>query len=402
MLKTYYRINAATGLAIHISANGNAELNACAVSVEKNQLSIERKVMGLTAVTDLKKHFPGNHIAVNLSGKGVLHKQTALIDELNEHNFGQVFLNAHIHDFYVQHFQSGNISFISVVRRTDADKWLRALETAGYTPLILSLGPFTLEQVQNQLNVYDSGLVFDGHAVERNENMEWTGYRYVENNNSTAPFKVSLEQLHEKLLLPYAASFQLVMADRLQLTAAAVPELGQRLEALLAKRKLTVNAAAILVAFFILLLVNFVIFSSLYSDNNQLTDKVSQLTQSSISIQGVQDQVTQKVALLKELGWDGNINKSVLVDQLAALMPEDITLDAVDVNPVDQEQSRLQKTVAFHDGQITLSGRSDKIIPLNEWIARIKTKAWVKDIQLDNYSFNNEQNTGLFTVVIHY
>ncbi|SDT67344.1 hypothetical protein SAMN05216490_4784 [Mucilaginibacter mallensis] len=402
MLKPYYRINEATGVAIHISADGNAELNACAVSVDKNQLSIEKKVMGLTTVTDLKKHFSGNSVAVNLSGKGVLHKQTPLIEELSEHNFGQVFLNAHIHDFYVQHFQSGNISFISVVRRTEADKWLRALETAGYTPLVLSLGPFVLEQAQNQLNVYDSSLVFDGHSVERNDSMEWTSYRYAENNHAPASLKVSLEQLHEKLLLPYASAFQLVMADRLQPTAAGVRELGQRLETLLAKKKLTVNAAAILVAFFILLLVNFVLFSSLYSENNQLTDKVSQLTQSSISVQGVQDQVTQKVALLKELGWDGGINKSALVDQLAALMPEDITLDAVSVNPVDQEQSRLQKTVAFHDGQITLTGHSDKIIPLNEWIARIKTKAWVKNIQMDNYSFNNEQNTGLFTVVINY
>lgn len=402
MLKTYYRINEAAGLAIHISADGNAELNACAVTVNKNQLSIEKKVTGLADLNDLKKHFQIKHVAVNLSGKGVLHKQTALIEELNAHNFGQLFLNAPIQDFYVQHFKSGDISFVSVIRKSEADKWLLALESAGYIPLILSLGPFAAEQVQDQLNVYEGGLVFDGHTVERNESKAWTAYRYIENNSAAYPLKIALEQLHEKLLLAYAVAFQLVLAGQLQLTDAEVPELRQRLDALLAKKKLTVNAAVVLIIFFILLLVNFVLFSSLYSDNNQLTDKVSQITKSSISVHGVQEQVSQKEALLKELGWDGNINKSVLIDQLAALMPGEITLDVIAVNPADQEQSRLQKTVAFHDGQIDLTGHSDKIIPLNEWIARIRTKAWVKNIQLENYSFNNEQNTGLFTIVINY
>jgi len=39
---------------------------------------------------------------------------------------------------------------------------------------------------------------------------------------------------------------------------------------------------------------------------------------------------------------------------------------------------------------------------VNEWMARIKTKHWAKDVQLENYSFNNELNTGQFIVNITY
>jgi Tfp pilus assembly protein PilN len=402
MLKTYYRINEAMGIDIHIAADGSAELNACAVSVDKNQLSITQKATGLLAAEELKKNFTVKYIAVNLSGKGVLHKQIALLDEITEHNFGSIFLNANIHDFYVQHLRSGDRSFVSIVRRAEADKWLRTLENAGYTPLILSLGPFPVEQIQDQLNIYEGSLVFNGHAIERGTKKEWLSYRHAAAQQAPFPIKLGLERLPEKLVLAYATAFQLVLADRLQLTAAGVPDTDERRAAIFAKKKLTVNAAAILGAFFVLLLVNFILFSSLYSDNNRLEDQVGQLTASSISVQGVQDQVTQKVALLKALGWDGGINKSVLVDQLASLMPEEITLDEVAINPPDPEQSRLQKTLTFHDGTITLTGHADKIIPLNEWIARIKTKAWVKNIQLDSYAFNNELNTGIFTVIINY
>jgi hypothetical protein len=72
------------------------------------------------------------------------------------------------------------------------------------------------------------------------------------------------------------------------------------------------------------------------------------------------------------------------------------------VNPVDLPASRTQKFLAFYDRKIWIIGTSEKIIPVNEWIARIKIKSWVKNIQLENFAFNNELNTGQFTIIIDY
>jgi len=157
-----------------------------------------------------------------------------------------------------------------------------------------------------------------------------------------------------------------------------------------------------LVLFFILLLVNFFLFSYFNSDNAVLAEQVDRFAQNSGDLQKMAEQTTEREMFLKALGWEGNINKAGLVDELAALLPPGISWKEAAVDPVNPAESRLQKSVAFDDRRIKITGASEKIIPVNEWMARIKTKSWVKNIQLDSYTFNSELNTGQFTVLIDY
>jgi Tfp pilus assembly protein PilN len=129
---------------------------------------------------------------------------------------------------------------------------------------------------------------------------------------------------------------------------------------------------------------------------------VSRSTQSNVDIQTINDQLKQKEKLLRDLGWENGINKSALVDQLASLLPEEVTWNNISVDPIDAVSSRTQKSLIFFDRQIRVTGTSEKIIPVNEWIARVKTKPWVKNVQMDSYTFNSELNTGQFTVIINY
>ena len=105
---------------------------------------------------------------------------------------------------------------------------------------------------------------------------------------------------------------------------------------------------------------------------------------------------------MQNLGWDGGINKSILIDQLASLLPADVSWREVTINPIDATTSRMQKTLQFMDRKIRVIGNAQRIVPVNEWIARAKTQKWVKNIQLDSYTYNSELNTGQFTVLIDY
>lgn len=403
MLEKYYRINQAIGLSIHILADGGLQLNACRVTVENNRLNIDKKITDIASLEDLKKHFdPKSHVALNLTGKGILQKQVGALTEVNQHNFSKVLPNANIEDFYYQNFISGEQSFVSVIRKAEADKWITQLKAIGLIPLQMSIGPFPVQNIIPQLNVYDSELIFNGHVIERNEQANWLTHQYNHVALSPFPLKVESESLDEKLLIPYAAAFNLVLVEKVQAINADVPSLETELSTLIATKKIKVKAVVVLFIFFLLLLLNFITFSWLNSSNAKLTDQVGQLTQTSINSQTIDEQVKQKEALLSELGWEDGINKSALVDQLASLLPEEITLNEISVNPIDLAASRAQKSLEFSNREIKIAGNSEKIIPVNEWIARVKTKPWVKNIQLDNYTFNGELNTGQFTVIINY
>jgi len=403
MLEKYYNINQAIGVGIHVSADGSIQVDACRVTVENNQLSIDKKLTALESLEELRKHFPEKAlVAFNLTGKGILQKQTEAINEINQHSFSQILPNAKAGDFYVQNFISGNHSFVSVIRKQEADRWITQFKSIGLPPLQMSLGPFPVQNIIQQLNVYDSGIIFNGHIIEVNEKQDWSSSKYEQGITALFPLKVESENLDEKLLIPYAAAFNLVMASKVQTIAADVPLLETEFASVIATKRLKAKSVMILSVFFVLLLINFIVFSWLNSANAKLSDQVGELTQTTINSQSTEDQIKQKEGLLNELGWDNGVSKSAMIDQLAALLPEEITLNEIAVNPIDVAASRIQKSLTFSNREIKISGISEKIIPVNEWIARVKTKSWVKSIQLDSYTFNSELNTGQFTIIINY
>jgi hypothetical protein len=403
MLEQYYRINQASGVSINLRQDGTVSINACSVIAKGNQLDIDKKALDLSGIEDLKKHFPaGTMLSLNLSGKGILHRQTEKTEEINQGNFSKILPNANMDDFYIQNFVSGDCSFVSVIRKTEADKWIVQVRDQDCIPLMLSLGPYSVQHIISQLNVYGNEIIFGGNIIQRDEQSQWTSYRYEESALTPYALKIESESINEKLVIPYASVFQLVLASKLEVIQAHVPSLEIEFQKKLTGNKLKVKGFLILAVLFILLLVNFVVFTGLNSSNARLGLQVSKFAQSTSSIQDISDQIKKKEGLLGNLGWDGGINKSALVDQIAALMPAEITWKEVTINPVDLSSSRTQRSLVFFNRRIRITGTSEKIIPVNEWMARVKTKVWVKNIQLESFTYNNELNTGQFIIIIDY
>ncbi|MCO5949830.1 hypothetical protein [Mucilaginibacter flavidus] len=403
MLQQYYHINEAAGISIGIGKDGVYTVSACSVTVEKKQLQIKAKLPALNKISDVAKQMPARSLgALNLYGRGVLQKQIEKTEEINQNNFSQILPNGNIADFYVQNFISGNYSFVSVIRRAEADKWIALVNEAGFSVVMLSLGPFPVKHVLPQLNVYGNEIKFDGNVINRNEQSEWVSTKYEEGAVSDFPVKIESESIDEKLIIAYVNAFQLVLSSKIDVIQADVPDLSVVLQKVTEEKKLKVYGALVLGVFFVLLLVNFFIFSTLNSSNGKLTELVSRSAQNSDDLQQTNLMVHQKDSLTKVLGWEGGINKAALIDQVASMLPPEITWKEAWVDPVDQAASRNQKTILFSTRKIRITGNSERIIPVNEWIARIKTKNWVKNVQLDSYAFSSEQNTGIFTIVIDY
>jgi Tfp pilus assembly protein PilN len=401
MLEQYYRINEAAGVDINIMPDGEIVVNICKIIIERNKLTFDKKVTDLQKPQDLTKHLAAKTpVALNISGKGVLEKQVEKIEELDESNFSKILPNANINDFYFQNCLSGEWSFISVIRKADANKWVELLKQLGLAPLLLCLGPFPVKNIMPQLNIYGDEIVFNGYNILRNEQMDWVSVHYNAINHSPFPLKIESEPVDEKLLMPYAAAFQLVLSDKIDpiSTDALNEELGKLIE----EKKMKTYGAITLLVFFVALLINFFLFSWFNSTNARLAEQLSTSAQNIDDIQEINKQIRQKEALLKTIGWEDNINKSALVDQIASLLPHELSWKEVEINPIDLTESRNQKVVVFQSKKIRIAGNSEKIIPVNEWVARIKSKPWVKNVQLDSYTFNNEINTGQFIISIDY
>jgi len=401
-LDEYYRLNKVAGVNIHLQTGGEVLVQLCAVEASGNQLTINKKVIDLTSVGRLKEDLPAKSIiSLNFSGKGILQKRIDKTEIVDQNVFSKILPNAKSEDFYVQNFISGEYSFVSVIRKSEADKWLNQLRELTFQPLLLSLGVFPVENIIPQLNIYEPEVILGGYQIQRNEKGEWLDIKPVEAASPYA-FKLGSEKIEERLLIAYAAAFQLVMIGQLDPISADAEDLNKALQSRLAEQKLKVRGAVVLIIIFTLLLGNFIALSWLNASNTELTRQVGKYAENNNNEQEISDRIREKEALLHTLGWDGGINKSILIDQVSSLLPSEVTLREILVNPVDITGSRIQKAIVFSDRKIIITGNSEKIIPVNEWIARIKTRTWVKNIQLENFAYNNELSTGQFIISINY
>ncbi|MES2275327.1 MAG: hypothetical protein V4592_04845 [Bacteroidota bacterium] len=403
MLKQLYRFNTAGGVAIHTQMDGSLAIDSCILSVKQQQLNFDKKITGLKHINDLNKHLPGKlMVAVNLSGKGVLTKQIEKTEEITAVNFNKVLPNANAGDFYIQNVISGSYSFVSVIRKAEADKWFTQLMEIGLQPVMLSLGPFAVLNVMDELNVYSEQLVFNGHIIKRNEQGEWLNYSYDLSAKAGFKIKIQAEAIAEDILLPYAAAFQLILNEQIVPVNTPAKLYNDALAGKQADLKLKMNGMLVLGVVFILLLANFIFFSWLASSNNKLNTQVSKTLQNTTDVKINSDQIREKESILQGLGWDDHTNKSSLIDQVAAILPHDVLWTGVAINPVDVTGSQQAKSIVFSNHTIKINGLADKVLSVNEWIARIKIKTWVQRVQLENYTFNNEINTGTFTLTITY
>src|ERR1700743_2573313 len=99
LLEPYYRINPAAGVSITLLPSGGADISACSLSAKGNQLSIDKKLVNIQSVEALTQHFqPKIAMALNISGKSILHKQIESISTVDQGNFNKILPNANIDD----------------------------------------------------------------------------------------------------------------------------------------------------------------------------------------------------------------------------------------------------------------------------------------------------------------
>ncbi|MBC7914024.1 MAG: hypothetical protein H7Y07_07870 [Pyrinomonadaceae bacterium] len=403
MLKQYLRLNTVIGISVKVNSDNSTAIQACKIRTSKNSLDFEKKATDLNSVEELAGIFPSkDFLSVNIYGKGILQKQIERIEEITQANFEGILPNAVFDDFYIQNFISGNFSYVSIIRKKEAEKYLSALRNLGFSTIMLSIGPFPVQTILPQLNVYDERLIFDGHIIQKNKENEWLSYNYDSVEKAPFPLKVENEAIHEKLLISYAVAFQAVFAGHSDSIEAHVPYIEAQLKNVISKKRAQLTALISLVFFFLILLVNFFVFSSLQSSNKMMSSRLGKVSNENSDTKNIEKIIEAKENDLKILGWDDDLNKAYFIDQLAKNLPDDVTWSSIEINPIDLDQSRNSRTIKLLDRTISISGFSEKIVPVNSWISTIKDKDWVKNVQLQGYVIDPEVNKGKFTLLINF
>lgn len=391
------------GVEIAMEMDGTVTCTMCTLTLEKNSLTIGEKKDCKGSLDEVLATIPvSTPIAFSLTGKGILTKKIEAIGELNAQQLSEVFPNFKSESFYVQQFSGDENVFISIIRKEQIDDLLEAFKFTKHKVLSLTLGPFAVSQVLSQINTYGQELCFSGHRINYTEDFKWRDYKSSPGAMAEFPIKVEQEKLSEEYLIAYATAFQLILYPRLITIELPVSEISDRLEDFTQKQQFRFRLVAILGFFFVLLLANFIVFSTYRAENESLNRRVNLQSSSAENLQMLEKKTAQQQERLTVLGWYLGLPYGWLADQVSSDMPAAIELTELSVSPVKQAEGNAERKEIYQSGKIIIKGLTGDPIAVNEWIYKLKGREWVQQIQMQRFSPAEEEGIQEFEMSLRY
>ncbi|WP_316812821.1 hypothetical protein [Pedobacter heparinus] len=361
LLQDLMQLNTLTGVEVFTGKDGERVIHACTLKLGKAQLGFEHKHKDLKSVVHFAKNFKPGPVALVIRGKGLITKKMERVQGLDPQALNQVLPNANPEHFYFQHYDNGEHSFISAIRRSDTDELMAAFREQGFQVLSLCLDAFVLEE-----------------AMELKQG-----------------------QLEEELLLAYAAAFQLLLGGAHgNYIEVEQQQLRDNRAQAFAKAKLKGIGLLAGMVLLVLLLLNFSLFSY-YSGQVKALSAASNISSTEIGkLKNQEKDIRKKTALIKAAGWTGGLNYAYLCDQLLACMPAKMSLQEFSINPPDEQLSRARHELVYQTRLVKVSGACRDASMLNNWIFAIKAKDWVEGCKILNYGINPDDGSGSFAIAI--
>lgn len=384
---------------LQIEANGNIVGYWLILSKKKQLLEVEKSgvINGDLSLlpTLISKTIP---LVLSVSGKGILHKKVQQQGDNKEKLFDYVFPNARISEYVVQYSACPDNSFyVSVVRKDQTQRLLKELTDLGYDTLSLSLGAFATGSLLKAIQFPNGQLNAGKHQLQVDQS-GILDYLYTSSENVSV-LDVAGQQISSELLVAYSMAFQSLVKgiDKVE----AVYDLFNQLQADYKEKKVfKMLSIGGLFFFFGLLVINTVTYSLLAEKNNRLSADYGSVQHLTVSNKKDSEEFNRKELFLSQAGWLNPAAISYYSDRIASSLPAEIQLISLSVYPFNEQVSRKDKKEVFEPNMILMNGISKRPTDINYLVKALNTYSWIKQIKVQDYSFDHKTGTGNFSLHI--
>lgn len=401
-------VNEVIGISCTLDAEGSL-FNLCHLKRQGASIDIVSQKscadrIELFSYLEDKKSLP---FSLHVQGRGVLIKQLKGVETVTLDHILSVFPN-YSEETYVNSYIAGaEVGWLALMRKELLEEMLQSFWGSGLDVVRVFIGPAVVANVLDQLNGYSGNYLFDGHLIQRdNETGQWQSYRYEMDLKATYAIKVQGAGIAERSVMAYAAAFSLLMHRFVPDLHIGIMAVNDRFEDLLQKLRFRTNGIAILASFFVLLIINSILYVH-YQDRYQKLDDRSRESFSNVSeLERISGSITANDTLLCQLGWNGGAQKSWIINQLAKSLEGRTGIDwqGVEINPYVVR--RFGGTVGEVDNRykILITGVCLSLSELERWVRTLGHKPWVEQVEISRFVDQNKPNAmgKDFIVTIHY
>jgi|GEM_PF-4625872 len=350
------------------------------VIVEKSEASLHFDAL----LAKLSKSIP---LCLVLGGKGVILKKHAVLSDNIEEALGGLFPNIQIASFAYQHIRMSKNSVIALARLEQVASLIRKFNDAGHEVLNIDLAFGSLPSVMPMLKGLASPLATSEWELTPSEDG-------LADFSPHPPSQALSYQLGDDA---FTSNHLASLAACLHTFLGPVESL-QNVDVLLIskqnyKYKQLFRFAGISFLAFMLvaLLVNTFLYFS-WSEKLQ-QQSLSLATQGNViaKLDSLQSQYSAQRQFLEKNSLGQSSLTSWYADQIGASMVGGIRLIELQIFPANPESKKDENSVqGFLSDRILVKGNSQRSVQLNEWIKKLQSLPWVKEVKVMPYSENRE------------
>lgn len=351
----------------------------------KGEISFIKMNKRILSIESLVKEIgTRNPVLIHYTGKGILNRKVK-----REENYRHsILLNARLDDFYFTDYLEDKEVYSSVIRKQVAEDVHTIFTKAKLLVIGISSGPFITAPLAIHFDKSDYKVDEYQLHVEKNLIVSF-------DKTDDMPFSIKIgnDRVDRELLgaVSLGATY-FNPSESLKLNNDEAIYMVNMLEA--KQRNIFYRFGMAMMLFFLILLAgNYFYLGSLNKQIEQnyvvLSEHEDQLAQLSL----LEEEKNRKENLLRSSGLLSKQFLSYYLMEIAETVPEEITLENINVRPLFNEIKKKQK-IEFNDHLIYISGQSKTSELLSRWIDELKKEAWIAKVDIVDYT--HVKNKGSF------
>ncbi|MCF2875144.1 MULTISPECIES: hypothetical protein [unclassified Tenacibaculum] len=376
----------------HFISDNSEKINVLNVSKKKNELVITDRNQYKTPEEVLTSFKTQKHSYLVINNQQVLSKKVNIVDEDERLVVRNTFPNIVLGDFYYEMYSNKESTFIAICRKNYVDELIKKYQKLKISIVGFSLGNLSVQQLlpfyERSLYTSNAYVAINNKRVEEISKLEVKEETYSINDLSIAN--------NEVLGLAGVLS---VFFDKSIFQKGLEEQNSRLLKSFTSKKLFDISLKVGLGFLFIVLLINFLLFSSYNSKVNELNEYVVLNKTQKEFLLRLKKEIAQKEKVVKSLETASLSNVSRYLDIIAKEIPNTILLKELKYQPI-KSQVKKDKPILADEKNILIKGITKSNEDFLRLVSSLKKNDWVENITIIKYGKEKTANS-LFELLIH-
>lgn len=368
----------------------NNKDNIAFVQVEKNKsgLIISKNELFET-IESLSKEKTNCAAVLVINNIHVLQKEIQGTDPNDKKLLHKAFPNLIADDFYYEIWRKDTISIISICRKSYVDDLIHSIQSS-FKITAVSLGVCAIANLTDfalpDVIATNTQTLF----LSREENIIHPEKKQNKN------YSINELNISNANILGFAALLKLIFPGK---NSGTITDLNTLLTEEFKQKTFFEKGIKIGVGFiFIILIINFFLFSYYFDKATVMNEKVSLNKTDIENVKYIKQRIKDKEEILKNFTNISSSRSALLINKITSVLPSSILLSEIFYHPLEKKVKDEEQIISL-DNTINISGTTLSNQAFTSWIENIEKIKSIKEVTIISFGKNSENET-VFSIKI--